>query len=212
MNLYDISLPLSENLPIWPGDPSFSMTRSSSLAGGDDANVSELSLSVHTGTHIDAPCHFEADGMGIDQIPLDILIGPCRVFEMNEVQKGQQIDRSHLEQLDLEGVTRLLFKTQNSRWWVQKNPTFRKDFISLSSDGANYLVDHGIKLVGIDALSIEKFDNVGYPTHHSLLKNNVIILEGLNLNKVPAGDYELIALPIKLKGADGAPTRAILRK
>lgn len=212
MNIYDITLPLSENLPTWPGDPALSITRVSSLAKGDAANVSELTLSVHTGTHIDAPCHFEADGMGIDQIPLDILIGPCRVVEMTGLNTRQEITLAHLRQLNLEDVTRLLFKTGNSRRWIQKDPVFHKDFIALSTDGAAYLVDQGIKLVGIDALSIEKFDKPGHPTHHTLLRNNVVILEGLNLSPVPAGDYELIALPLKLQGADGAPTRAVLKK
>ncbi len=212
MNIYDITLPLSEDLPTWPGDSSLSMTRSSDLAKGDIANVSKLALGVHTGTHIDAPCHFEAEGVGIDQIPLDILIGPCRVLEMTALSEGQEIDRPRLEQLELGGITRLLFKTRNSRWWMQKDQTFHEDFIALAADGASYLVAQGIKLIGIDYLSIEKFDNPGHPTHHTLLKNNVVILEGLNLSDVPAGDYELIALPLKLKGADGAPTRAVLRK
>ncbi len=212
MNIYDITLPLSENLPTWPGDPPLSMTRSGSIDQGNEANVTELALSVHTGTHIDASCHFEADGTGIDQIPLDILIGPCRLLDMTDLNEGQEIDRDHLEQLRLEGVTRLLFKTQNSRWWMQKDQTFHLNFVALSTGAADYLVAQGIKLVGIDYLSIEKFDNPGHPTHHTLLKNDVVILEGLNLSDVPAGDYELIALPLPLKGADGSPTRAVLRK
>lgn len=212
MTTYDITLPLSEDLPTWPGDPALSMTRFSSIAEGDEANITQLAISVHTGTHIDAPFHFESDGIGMDQIPLDSLIGPCRLLDMTDLAEGQEIDRVHLEQLDLEGITRLLFKTRNSRWWAQKDHTFHKNFVALSAEAAHYLVGLDIKLVGIDYLSIEKFDNPGHPTHHVLLKNNVVILESLNFNAVPPGDYELIALPLPLIGADGAPTRAILRK
>ena len=210
MKIYDLTLPLSTDLPIWPGDPNIAISLSSSLARGDDANVTRLELSVHAGTHIDAPFHFVPDGPGIDQLSLETLIGPCRLFDMTGLRKS--IDRSDLENLDLSGITRILFKTTNSKYWSADDRVFHTDFIYLSTEGAHFLVEHKIKLVGIDYLSIEKFNNAGHPTHHALLRNHVIILEGLNLSAVPEGDYELIALPLKLKGADGAPTRVVLRE
>lgn len=209
MTLYDVSLPISDELPIWPGDPGISMTLSSSLARGDAANVTRLTMGVHTGTHIDAPSHFEPDGIGIDGLPLNILIGPCRLFDMSAVK--ERIDRMALETIDLSGVTRVLFKTTNSQWWQSGEKRFQETFIYLSQDGASYLVERGLQLVGVDYLSVEKFRSPDHKTHHTLLRHKVIIIEGLNLSGVPAGDYELIALPIKLKGADGAPTRVVLR-
>lgn len=210
MKLYDVSLPISENLPVWPGDPAISMSLSQSLRKGDETNVTYLGLSAHTGTHIDAPSHLEPEGIGIDQLPLDVLIGPCRLVDLSHL--NVPIDRSLLEKLDLKDVNRILFKTRNSKLWENNDPAFHKDYVSLTTDGAEYLQESAIQLVGIDALSIEAFDQAGYPTHHLLLRNNVIILEGLNLHQVPAGDYELIALPLKLKGADGAPTGVVLRE
>lgn len=210
MKIYDLTLPLSEDLPIWPGDPRISMNLTSSLARGDDANVTHLELGVHAGTHVDAPFHFDPDGVGVDQLPLKVLVGPCRLFEMTGLRES--IDQSDLEKLDLDGVTRILFKTTNSKWWSRQDRAFHPGFIYLSTDGAHFLIERKIKLVGIDSLSIEKFKNPGHPTHHVLLKNHVIILEGLNLSAVPEGDYELIALPLKLKGADGAPIRVVLRE
>ncbi len=210
MKVYDVSLLLTEDLPLWPGDTGISMKLSSRLNNrGDSCNVTHLEMGVHTGTHIDAPFHFEPEGVGVDQLPLNVLIGPCRLFEMNDLRES--IDRSHLESLNLEGVTRVLFKTKNSAWWAQDDKIFHSDFIYLTTDGAHCLLEHGVKLVGVDYLSVERLNNPGHPTHHALLKKDVIIIEGLNLSKVSGGDYELIALPLKLMGADGAPTRVVLR-
>ena len=210
MKMYDVTVPISEDLPIWPGNPGVSVKQWRSMARGDRSNVTQLELGVHTGTHIDAPNHFESDGVGIDELPLDVLMGPCRVFEMTDLKEC--LDRSSAEELDLSGVTRVLLKTRNSKWWKSSEKQFHSDFVYLQDDAARYFVERGVKLIGIDYLSIEKFKSPDHATHHTLLRNHIVIIEGLNLSGVPGGDYELIALPIKLKGADGAPTRVILRK
>ena len=210
MKIHDVTLTLSEALPVWPGDPDVSIQRSCSLEKGAEANVTRLSLSVHSGTHIDAPFHFDPEGVGVDQLSLEGLVGPCRLIEISEEMTA--IDAVSLKKQDLEGVTRLLFRTRNSAWSRAEGRGFCTDFAYLTAEGARYLLSRGVKLVGIDSPSIEKFESPGYPVHRLLLGNHVIILEGLNLYGVPAGDYELIALPLKIKGADGAPARVVLRE
>ena len=210
MKVYDVSVLMSGEIPTWPGDPGISIKQYKSMARGDRSNVTHLDMGAHTGTHIDAPFHFEADGIGIDQLPLDVLLGPCHVYDLTEL--SESIDLPTLKNLDLEGVTRVLFKTRNSIWWKNGDRQFHTDFVYLSHAGAQFLLERGVKLVGIDYLSIEKYKSPDHATHHALLRKEVIIIEGLNLTEVPAGDYELIALPMRLKGADGAPTRVVLRE
>ena len=181
-----------------------------SMARGDHVNVTRLNMGVHTGTHIDAPFHFEPNGRTIDQIPLDILIGPCRVFEMPEIDGA--IGPGDLEKLVFDNHIRVLFKTKNSNWWKNGERIFQEGFVHMHREGARYLIDRGIKLVGIDYLSIEQFASPDHATHHLLLSNNVVIIEGLNLSGISSGDYELIALPLKFEGADGSPARVVLRK
>lgn len=208
MKLYDLSLTITEELPVWPGDPGTYLKLTSSLTEGHEANVTRMEMGVHTGTHIDAPFHFEPDGAGIDQLPLDILIGPCRVYDVKGVAEG--IGQKDLESLDFGGVTRALFKTKNSRWWDFGEREFQTKYIHVTEDGAGYLVEKGIKLVGVDYLSVEKYQSPNHSTHHILLRNQVIVVEGLNLSKVPPGNYYLMALPMKIKGADGAPARVVI--
>ena len=210
MIFHDVSVLISDELPIWPGDPGISVKLTSSLNRGDNANVSLIKMGVHTGTHIDAPFHFEPNGKTIDQLPIEVLIGPCRVIEVLHV--NESIDLSVLKKLDLGGSVRILFKTRNSRWWENNETEFRKNFVYLSEEGARYLIEQGVKLVGIDYLSIEQFKTLNHETHHLLLRNQVIIIEGLNLSGVTEGEYELMALPLKLKGADGSPARVVLRE
>ena len=210
MKFYDVSLLISEDLPVWPGDPGISMRLSSSLAQGDQANVSQVQMGVHTGTHIDAPFHFEPDGQSIDELQLETLIGPCKVIEILDV-KGA-IGAHELKKIDLGNVVRILFKTMNSKWWKLGEKEFQKEFVHLSEDGAKHLIEHGVKLVGIDYLSVEQFASADHATHHLLLRNHVIIIEGLNLSEISTGNYELIALPLRLKGADGSPARVVLRE
>jgi arylformamidase len=208
MKLYDITVPLSNDLPVYPGDPPIQINRVSSLEKGDLARVSHLSFSTHIGTHIDPPSHFVKDGKTSDELPLEIFIGKARVIDIGE---EDVIRASLLAKFDLKRVTRLLFKTRNSRFWRESN-RFREDFVYLETDGAELLVQLGIRLVGIDYLSIEKFNFDKPTTHWTLLGAGVVIVEGLDLAEVPAGDYELICLPLKIKDGDGGPARAVLRE
>ncbi len=210
MIFHDVSVTISEDLPVWPGDPGISLKLKSSIAGGDTANVTQIKMGAHTGTHIDAPYHFEPNGKTVDQLPIDVLIGPCRVIEMLDVEGA--IGPSALEKVDLGGAVRILFKTKNSEWWKNGEKEFQKNYIYISEQGAKFLIARGVKLLGIDYLSVDRFDSPDQATHHLLLRNQVIIIEGLNLNDVSFGDYELIALPLKLKGSDGGPARVVLRE
>jgi arylformamidase len=210
MKMHDVSLLISEDLPIWPGDTGISMTLASSLNHGDDANVTSLEMGVHTGTHIDAPFHFEPEGMSIDELSIDTLVGPCRVFDLSGIIEG--IGPEDLKSLDFTGVNRVLFKTKNSKWWASGETKFQEDFVYITEAGAKFLIDHGVNLVGIDYLSVEKFGSSDYATHHLFLRNQVVIVEGLNLSEVSSGEYELIALPLRLKGSDGSPARVILKE
>ena len=208
MHIYDISLSISPSLPVWPGDPSVELQQVESIDKGAHANVSHLSAGVHTGTHVDAPHHFLNDGRTVEQLPLDVLTGPCYVAQLPD-----DIDAITAEVLAgiplAEGTTRLLFGTRNSHLWANEVDVFQADFVAITEDGAEWLVAHGIRLVGVDYLSVAPYGE-STPTHTVLLKAGAVILEGLNLSQVPRGFYDLYCLPLKLKGADGAPARAIL--
>jgi len=206
--MYDISLLINDSLPVWPGDPSASLKRVQKISDGDPANVTALTTNVHVGTHIDAPCHFVDGAPGIDSIPIELLIGEGQVVEIPEAVR--EIDVDILTRVGIKyGIQRVVFKTSNSRFWDRKDPEFHKDFVGLNEGAARYLIDRGVRLVGIDYLSVAPFTNV-VPTHIALLEAGVAIVEGLNLTDVPAGLYQVICLPIKLDGSDGAPTRAVL--
>jgi arylformamidase len=198
-----------EGTPTWPGDPQLKMSLACSIARGDPANVTHLDMGAHTGTHLDAPFHFDNNGTGIEQLSLETLMGPCRVFDLTNVTGN--ITAAALEKCDWSGVTRALFKTRNSRHWANDDHEFDKQFTALAADSAAHLIEKGVELVGIDYLSVEAFGSQKHPVHEILLGMGVVIIESLNLSEVPAGDYELIALPVKLKGADGAPARVVLR-
>jgi len=208
MSIYDITNSIRSQMPVYEGDPGVEIAAWSALANGDSANVSFLHFGAHTGTHVDAPAHFIKDAAKINSLSLDVLIGPARVIRVPD--DATEIDRDFLAQCDLNQVERVLFHTRNSSFW---NEGFRKDFTHLLPEAAEYLVDQEVKLVGTDYLSIEKFHSGHHATHIALLSKGVVILEGLNLSDVPAGDYELICLPLKIaEGAgDGAPARAVLR-
>ncbi len=208
MKLYDVTVPISNDLPVYPGDSAIQITRVMSLEKGDIARVSHLSFSTHIGTHIDPPYHFIQDGKPADELPLDIFIGPARVVDVGDVDS---IDAALLASFDLDGVTRLLFKTRNSRFWSETSE-FQKEFVYLETDGAELLARRGLRLVGIDYLSIEKFNFDKPTTHWTLLGAGVVVVEGLDLSGVPPGDYELICLPLKIKDGDGGPARVVLRE
>jgi arylformamidase len=206
--IYDITVPIRAGMPIYEGDPSVEIQAWSAFAKGDSANVSFLNLGAHTGTHVDAPAHFIEGANTIDKLPLEVLLGSARVVRVPDDRK--EIDQGFLNSCGLDQVERVLFHTRNSAFW---NEGFRKDFTHLLPEAAEQLVNQGIKLVGTDYLSIEKFHSGHHRTHLTLLSSGVVILEGLNLTGVPDGDYELICLPIKIAGGagDGAPARAVLR-
>jgi arylformamidase len=208
MKIYDISLPISPSMPVWPGDPPVMLAQVSSMDAGAHDNISRLGCSVHTGTHVDAPHHFLNDGRTVESLSLDVLTGPARVIQV----PGQVgvITAGTLEKAALPpGTSRLLIKTRNSLLWERGEKEFARDFVGLSVDGADWLVRAGVKLIGIDYLSIAPFKQ-SVPTHQALLRPGMIILEGLDLSAVPAGAYTLYCLPLKLVGSDGAPARAIL--
>ena len=208
MKIYDITVPIRSAMPVYEGDPGVKIEPWSALAKGDSSNVSTLSFGAHTGTHVDAPAHFIEGARRIDALSLDVLIGPARVLRVPD--DVNEIDPEFIDRCDLNDVERVLFHTRNSSFW---NEGFRKDFTHLLPEAAQLLVDRGIKLVGTDYLSIEKFHSGHHRTHLTLLSNNVVIVEGLNLTEVAEADYELICLPLKIaEGAgDGAPARAVLR-
>lgn len=208
MTIYDISLPISPDLPIWPGDSAIVIEEIFSMDKGADANVSRLEAGVHIGTHVDAPHHFLNDGRTVENLALDILTGPAFVLHVND-----DVDSITAEVLDAAPIppatSRLLLRTKNSRLWTSDSRKFHSDFIAISSDGAEWLVEHGIQLIGVDYLSVAAFDD-SVPTHKTLLSAGIIVLEGCDLSQVPQGDYDLYCLPLKLVGSDGAPARTIL--
>ena len=208
MPIYDITVPIRSGMPVYEGDPGVDIQSWSALAKGDSANVSFLHFGAHTGTHVDAPAHFIAGARKIDALPLEVLIGPARVIRVPD--EVAEIDSDFLAACDLDQVERVLFHTRNSGFWSEG---FRKDFTHLSPEAAVRLVERGVKLVGTDYLSIEKFHSGHHRTHLTLLSKNVVIVEGLNLSDIAAGDYELICLPLKIAdgAGDGAPARAVLR-
>ena len=208
MKIYDISLMISPSMPVWPDDPPVELRLVESIDRGDHVNVTKLSMSAHTGTHVDAPHHFLNDHCSVEALPLNVLTGPCYVTQLPD--DVDEISAEVLERIPIgDGTIRLLFGTRNSKIWAKGENEFQRDFVAVSADGAEWLVAHGIKLVGVDYLSVAPFGD-STPTHTVLLKGGVVIIEGLNLSQVPRGFYDLYCLPLKLSGADGAPARAIL--
>lgn len=208
MKIFDISLTLSPDLPVWPGDMPFELEQVDSIEAGADANVSRLSTSVHIGTHVDAPHHFLNDGRTVESLPLEVLTGPCYVTQLPDGIEA--ITAESLDGMSLpSNSVRILFGTRNSRLWAHGENEFQKDFVAISEDGAEWLVERGIRLVGLDYLSVAPYTD-SVPTHKILLQAGVVAVEGLDLSAVPRGFYELYCLPLKLQGSDGAPARAIL--
>jgi len=210
MKFLDVTIAVSEGVPIYKGDPTVKIDAVHSIEKGDAANVSKMCFGVHTGTHVDAPNHFIEGHRRVDQLDLEKLIGNCRVVEIADSVTG--IGPEHLG--DLAGVERILFKTKNSAFWNEPEKGFRTDFAYITPEAARVLAGNGLKLVGIDYLSVEKFGSTDFATHHTLLEKEMVIIEGVDLRQVPAGEYEIICLPIKYVGGkgDGAPARTILRQ
>jgi arylformamidase len=204
----DISVALSKELPVWPGGYGFNKHQNLSIKDGHEANVTRLDFDVHSGTHIDAPLHFIDNGKTTEDLPLEVMIGQTLVlnFENKSIITLKDIDRKSIAS----NIKRLLLKTNNSKNLWHKKP-FDKNFVAIDSGVAQWIVDKDINLIGIDGPSIQKFYDTK-ETHVKLLKNEVIILEGLNLLGVEEGIYELICLPIKAADCEGIPVRAILKK
>ena len=209
MAIYDISVPIHNDMHVWPSDPGIRLEESRQLARDKShtIQVTTIHCGSHTGTHLDTPIHMIGSDAGtLDDIPLEQLVGPARVVDLPGIAA---VGESVLQSQDWEGVERVLFRTDNSSHW--KDAGFWEGFVYLEPQGARFLVEQGIRLVGIDYLSIDRYGSTDHASHFELLTQSVVILEGLNLLDVPPGDYELVALPIKLNRADGAPVRAILR-
>jgi arylformamidase len=208
LHLYDVSFPLVNGGLVYPGNPPVSITPQQSIAQGAGANVSRLDFGSHTGTHVDAPKHFFDDGAGVDTLPLEVLMGPARLIAFSDAVTS--IGEAELAAHNLEGVTRLLLKTRNSKWLASGSPEFHTDYTYLAPDGAEYLTRLGVRLVGVDYLSVEQFRSGHHKSHRTLLGKGIVIVEGLLLHEPPAGDYHLRCLPLRLVGLDGAPARAVL--
>jgi arylformamidase len=206
MFLYDVTLPVSSALPVYPGDPVIELTPIAQCAWGDAANVTRIVLSSHTGTHIDAPRHFFDTGATVDHLDLHVLIGPARVVDVPCIS---HITVADLQAHDFAGATRVLFKTPNASLWDR--PGFQTSYHALTPGAAAWLVSCGVRLVGVDYLSVDAFEAQDFPVHRCLLQAGVVIVEGLDLRAVPPGDYELYALPLLLQDGDGAPARVLLR-
>jgi arylformamidase len=203
----DISVPLSPGVVRWPGDREFEIRREATIEGGGECNLSSFSMCAHTGTHVDAPLHYLAGGAPMDAVPFDVLIGRARVVETAAARIGVE----ELSQLGIAAGERLLFKTRNSAAEWHDRP-FRRDFAHLTPAGARHLAERGVRLAGIDYLSIGGEDVEGTETHRILLEGGVWILEAVCLHGVAPGNYELVCLPLRIAGIEGAPARAILRR
>jgi arylformamidase len=202
----DVSVPLKTGMPAFPGNPDFELHAVKRIAEGGSSNVSRLVLGTHTGTHVDAPRHFFDNAATVDALALDLLIGRTRVVE---IAKRGGITRDDLAAANLREDLRVLLKTPNSAFWNE--PAFRQDFTYLDESAASYLVEQGVKVIGIDYLSVEQFKKPGAPAHRALLSRNAIIIEGLNLSDAAPGMYEMYCLPLPVTGGDGAPARVVLR-
>jgi len=208
MKTYDISLTIFPGMTVWPDDPAVELERMSKLEDGRNSNGSRMAMSVHTGTHVDAPYHFLIDGSTVEKMSLKTLIGRAYVIHLSD--DVELITPKELEEAEIPPRTRrVLIRTRNSRIWQKDLRTFHKDYVGISGEAAEYLVTRGVKLVGVDYLSVAPYKNTK-PTHLALLKAGVVIIEGLNLSQVSHGRYNLICLPLKLEGRDGAPARAVL--
>lgn len=208
MTIYDISLTISPNLPTWPGDPRPQLEQYESMDKGALYNVTRINSGVHLGTHVDAPRHFINDGRTVEQLPLEVLTGPCYVVQLPDGVEA--ITSEVLERTEINSeMKRILFGTRNSKLWAKGETEFQTDFVAITEDGAEWLVERGVQLVGVDYLSVAPYSEP-IPTHLILLKAGVVVVEGLNLSNVMRGFYDLYCLPLKIAGSDGAPARAIL--
>ena len=204
--IYDISVPIRPGGLVYPGNPEIEISLQQAVAKGAGANVSVIRFGSHTGTHADAARHFFDDGQPVDEIPLERLMGPALLLGFADDVRA--VGAAELKAHDLGGHKRILLRTRNSALISRKE--FVPDYTYLAPDGAEYLVDKGVELVGVDYLSIEQFHSGHHRTHRTLLAKSVVILEGLDLSVPPPGEYKLVCLPLRIEGCDGAPARAVL--
>jgi len=202
---YDISLNLSPDTVRWVVAPPMEVHERRRMSRGDDANATALTVSCHAGTHVDAPFHFLPDGAGIDAVLLERFVGPALV---HAVEADRYITAEHVKAIPLDGATRVLFKTRNSQ--LLKRREFEPNFVAFSLEAARALVGRGVQLVGLDYLSVAHAD-LQVPVHRAFLDHGVVLLEGVDLSEIPPGRYELMCFPLRLRGLDGAPCRAVLR-
>jgi arylformamidase len=205
LRIHDVTVPLAPGMTIGPAEPPFALDGGDS-PGGNRYGVSRVQVSTHTGTHVDAPSHFLAGGATVDQLPLEILLGKARVVE---VLTRERVDRADLEALDLRDDLRVLLKTRMSGQLLKG--AYQSDHVYLSEDSALYLAQAGIKLVGFDYLSVDRFASADHAAHRALLGHGVIVVEGLDLSEIEPGEYEMACLPLRIAGGDGAPARVVLR-
>ena len=207
MAIYDISLPTATSMVGWHGDSSVHITQRMHLDRGDMATVSQLDVGSHSGTHVDAPAHFIPGGLTVDALDLGVLMGPAFVVHALE---ADVLSEDVLEGLLPPGVERVLFRTRNSDRWARGDTEFHEDYVAISEGGARWLVARGVRLVGVDYLSVAPFSEpVG--AHRVLLRAGAIPVEGLNLHGIDQGPYHLVCLPLRIAEGDGAPARAILK-
>jgi len=202
----DISVPLSDGMLHWPEDPPIEIKRVIDMKNGDEYNLTHVSMAVHTGTHMDAPCHFRRSGISIDKMPLTASVGEARVIEITD---NEFINVEEIRPHRIRKGERILFKTKNSkRKWINK--PFNRKFVHLSIEAAKYLSERKVQTIGIDYLSIGGYEGNVVEVHDIILKAGIWVIEGLDLSKIEPGDYNLICLPIKIAGSDGAPARALV--
>lgn len=210
MAIYDVSVPIMESMVVWPGDPQPVIELISNRDQGAVANVRRISMSTHSGTHVDAPDHFVEGGASVDQIALKRLVGPCQVLAVEDVNVITAKDLAAV--WPKANPRRILLKTKNSQRQLIRDKVFHRDFVALSADGAEFLVAQEVLTVGIDYYSIEPFETPGHPTHMTLLSRDVLVIEGVDLSTVKPGSYRLSCLPLRIVGADGSPARVLLEE
>jgi arylformamidase len=207
MKVYDVTLPITENMVVWPGAQPPKMKFLGHVDNGDHNTSSEVTFGTHTGTHLDAPLHFMKGGGTVGDLDINVLVGRARLFE---APSADRLTAAVFESLNIPaGTERVLVRTRNSKRWAEGHTEFDTNYVAVTADGAQWLVDHGVRLIGVDYLSVAEYRDTSTP-HHILLGANVIPLEGLNLTGVPTGEYLLAALPMPLADRDGAPMRVVL--
>ena len=211
MKIYDISVPIRPGMPHWPGDPPIKLEKIASIQAGDSANITQIQMCVHTGTHIDAPHHFLAQGKTVDQLAVESFYGEVLVMAFPDnldVITGQAL-AAHTEVSRLKKASRVLFKTRNSKLWKAHPETFQENYVGLDASGARFLSELDLSLIGLDYLSVAAFHDTHQP-HQILLSREIILLEGIDLSRVEPGHYHLLCAPLLIEGCEGAPARVFL--